>query len=107
MIYGVGEKLFIAGLTIIFLTVVIGGTFGVELARLYVKCRRIEKEYELERRERDKYDRWERERAEWFAIKKEQDERIERMHDELVELTRHYERAKRLMDRTNLKGEQL
>lgn len=105
MTYGINEKVFIIGLFVIFVTVILGGVFGVELARLYCKCKRIEKEYELERRERDKDERWEHEAARWMELNSKQNARIDRINEELVRTTKELERTKQILAKTNLKGE--
>ena len=81
--------------------------FGVELARLYCKCKRIETEYELERRERDKNERWEHEAARWLELNNKQNARIDRINEELIRTIKELERAKQILAKTNLKGEQI
>lgn len=107
MTYGLNEKVFIVGLAILFITVVLGGVFGVELARLYLKCKRIDKDYELERRERDKDERWEHEAARWVHLNEKQNAKIGEINEELIRTTKELERAKMLLAKTNLKGDQI
>ena len=92
---------------IIFCTVVISGVFTSQVAVLWLKNKREERIHEKEEREKDREDRFRAERKAWAELAKDQAERINRMNEELVKITRNYEQAKQLMDKVNLKGETL
>lgn len=103
--YGINEKIYIIGLIVIFITVVLGGMFGVQLASIWLKFKREEMRSEREKREVMQEVRWEQERDHWVGIVKDQNKRIDALSDELVKLSRDYENAKNLMSKVNLKGE--
>ena len=105
MTYGLNEKVFIVGLAILFITVVLGGIFSVQLAGIWLRVKREDRKYEAEQKERDKYDRWKEERKHWIDLVSDQNKRLNEMSDQLVRLTRDYENAKQLMGKVNLKGE--
>lgn len=104
--YGINDKVFIAGLFILFVTVVLGGVFSSQVAVLWIRNKREERKHDDRRRERDKIDNFENERNAWYALAKEQADRIDRMSEEIARLTRDYENAKKLMKKVNLKGEE-
>jgi len=105
--YGISEKLFIAGLVVLFITVVLGGMYGVQLARMYIRCRAMEREYDIERRERERNARWEREAVRWFDLNDKQNARIQRLNDELTERTKELENARATLAKFNIKGEKI
>ena len=105
MIYGINEKVFIAGLALLFITVVCGGVFGVQLANVWLRFKREEMKAEKEQKESMQMLRWESEREQWVGIVRDQNERLEKMNNDLVRVTRDYENAKQLMAKVNLKGE--
>ena len=105
MIYGINDKLFIAGLFILFVTVVLGGVFSSQVAVLWIRNKREERKHDDRRRERDKIDQFEKERNAWYELAKEQATRIDRMSEELTRLTRDYENAKKLMKTVKVREE--
>ena len=104
--YGINDKVFIAGLFILFVTVVLGGVFSSQVAVLWIRNKREERKHDDRRREKDKIDQFEKERNAWYELAKEQATRIDRMSEELTRLTRDYENAKKLMKTVKVKGEE-
>lgn len=104
--YGISDKLFITGLFVLFVTVILGGVFSSQVAVIWFKNKKEERKNENKQRELDRMDRFEKERSAWYELAKEQNQRIEKMSEELTRLTRDYENAKKLMKKINLKGEE-
>ena len=104
--YGINDKVFIAGLFILFVTVVLGGVFSSQVAVLWIRNKREERKHDDRRREKDKIDQFEKERNAWYELAKDQATRIGCMSEEIARLTRDYENAKKLMGKVNLKGEE-
>ena len=94
-------------LFVIFCSVVISGTFTSQVAVLWIKNKREERKHESIEREKDREDRFKAERKAWAELAKDQADRLAKLSDELVKVTRQYEQAKTIMDKVNLKGETL
>lgn len=99
----IAERIFVAGLFILFTTVVIGGVFTSQVAVVWLKNKREERRNEARIRESERIDRFENERNAWYELAKEQNQRIAQMSEELARLTKNYENAKTLMGKVNLK----
>lgn len=107
----INEKLYVAGIAVIFITVVIGGVLIWSVMTLWLKNRQEQRKWDALQREKDREDRCERERHQWMQTIREQSERNERMVKQIAEITKEwnrtradYGRAKELMDKVNLKG---
>ena len=103
--YGINEKLFIAGLCVLFVTVVIGGIFSSQVAVLWLRNKREQRRHDDRNREEDRVDRLEAERNAWVSVMTEKDKLIINLTKELDEMTNQYERAKERMSKFNIKGE--
>ena len=105
--YGVNEKVFIAGLFILFVTVVLGGVFSSQVAVLWIRNKREQRKHEDRNREKDRLDQYEAERAAWVSVINEKDRVIVHLSEELRKQTRELEQAKQIMSKVNLKGDQI
>ena len=66
--YGVNEKVFIAGLFILFVTVVLGGVFSSQVAVLWIRNKREQRKHDDRNRERDRLRGFTAERVELEII---------------------------------------
>lgn len=105
--YGVNEKVFIAGLFILFVTVVLGGVFSSQVAVLWIRNKREQRKHDDLNREKDRLDQYEAERAAWVSVINEKDRVIVHLSEELQKQTRELEQAKQIMSKVNLKGDQI
>ena len=105
--YGVNEKVFIAGLFILFVTVVLGGVFSSQVAVLWIRNKREQRKHDDRNREKDRLDQYEAERAAWVSVINEKDRVIVHLSEELRKQTRELEQAKQIMSKVNLKGDQI
>lgn len=108
----INEKLYVAGIAVIFITVVIGGVLIWSVMTLWLKNRQEQRKWDALQREKDREDRCERERHEWMLAVKEMSDRNEKMAERVSEITKEwnrtkadYNRAKEMMEKVNLKGE--
>ena len=102
--YGINERLFIAGLFVLFVTVVIGGIFSSQVAVIWFKNKREQRRHDDRNREQDRIDRLEAERNAWVSVIAEKDKLIISLTEELRQQTKDYDRAKEIMQKVNLKG---
>jgi len=95
----VSDHVYTISLFIIFITVVVGGTFIVQVANLWIKNKREEREsYErgLALRATDCMDK---ERAEWMKALRAKDDRIEVLSCEVVRLTKQVEINRQVIEK--------
>ena len=102
--YGINERLFVAGLCVLFVTVVIGGIFSSQVAVLWLRNKREQRRHDDRNREQDRVDRLEAERNAWVSVIAEKDKLIISLTEELRQQTKDYDRAKEIMQKVNLKG---
>ena len=107
----INEKLYAAGIAVIFIAVVVGGTFVWAAMSIWLKNRREQRRWDGYQREKDREDRLEKQRNEWIGIIKDQNERYAKMVEEVAQISaewaktqNNYERAKQLMQKVNLEG---
>jgi len=104
---GINEQLFTIGLFVIFITVIVGGVFVGQVAVLWLKNKREQREHDDRNRELDRKDQYEAERAAWVSVIVEKDKLIVGLNEELRQMTRECDRIKELMAKVNLKGEEI
>lgn len=108
----INERLYVAGVVVIFIAVVVGMVLIWATMTLWLKNRREQRKWDSYQREQDRVDRCERERHEWMLAVKEMSDRNEKMAERVAEITKEwnrtkadYNRAKEMMEKVNLKGE--
>ena len=109
---GINEKLFVGGIAVLFIGLVVFGVLLWLVVGLWLRNKREQRKWESYQREQDRIDRFERQRIAWMELTKEQGERMERMVQEVKELSENckrteqdYARAKERMSKFNMKGE--
>lgn len=111
--YGINDKLFIAGLFILFVTVVLGGVFSSQVAVLWLRNKREERRHDERRLAIRCSDKWDAERENWMKMLDDRDKEVKdlmneihALKDELSRKNTSYNNAKKLMENVTLKGEE-
>lgn len=92
--------------TVQFITVVIAGTFAIELTTAWLKNRREERRNtvrDAEARVRALYDR---ERESWMSILAEKDRELENLNVMMTRLQKNYDIATRVLSASEIKKEE-
>ena len=107
----INEKLYAAGIAVIFIAVVVGGTFIWASMSIWLRNRREQRRWDGYQREKDREDRLEKQRNEWIGIIRDQNARYAKMVEEVAQISaewaktqNNYERAKQIMQKVNLEG---
>ena len=107
----INEKLYVAGIAVIFITVVVGGVLIWSVMTLWLKNRQEQRKWDALQREKDREDRLEKQRNEWIGIIRDQNARYAKMVEQVAQISaewakteNNYNRAKELMQKVNLEG---
>ena len=91
--------------TVLFVTVILAGTFGVEIASVWLRNRREERANTVREAEKRIGERFDRERESWLAILGEKDRELESMTQMVKRLEKNYEIATKVLAVADVKGE--
>lgn len=110
----INERLFVAGIAVIFLGLVVFGVLIWQVMVIWLRNKREQRKWDGYQRDKDREDRMARERAAYLTTIKEQTNDIKQMVKDMKLLTESYrkavsdyDKAKERMSKFNLKGEAL
>lgn len=101
---GINETVLMIATGIVFASVVLCGSFGAHVASLWLKNRREERKLEIRMRELRNEDRLQEERKNWWGLTQQQSQTIKELNDQLLEMSRNYERSKQLLAKARIEG---
>jgi len=87
--------------------IIIAGIFLWQAAIIWLRNKREERAWQMERAELRRADANAAEREAWVTCLNKKDELIAGLNEELIKMTKQLEQNKKVMSKVNLKGEQI
>lgn len=91
--------------SVLFITVILAGTFGVEISANWLRNKREERKNAVREAEGRMSDRYDRERSSWLSILAEKDKQIETLNGMVQKLEKNYAIATKVLAVADRKGE--